>query len=88
MVPEDEGEKIMPEREKMIQALENADVLSGIIKMTVEVRDILVSMLKEQEAVEPEVEGGGSTWWHVCPECHGPVDKGDHFCRHCGQAFK
>ena len=42
--------------------------------------------LMEQEDIE--IEGGGTTWWHVCPECHGAVDKGDHFCRHCGQAIK
>ena len=33
-----------------------------------------------------EIEGGGSTWWDVCPECHGAIDDSDHFCRHCGQA--
>ena len=37
---------------------------------------------------EIEIEGGGSTWWYVCPECHGTIDQGDHFCRHCGQALK
>lgn len=50
--------------------------------------DDAIALLKDQEPVEPELEGGGSSWWHVCPECHGTVDKGDHFCRHCGQAFK
>ena len=33
-----------------------------------------------------EIEGGGSSWWHVCPECHGAIDRSDRFCRHCGQA--
>ena len=37
---------------------------------------------------EIEREGGGSSWWHVCPECHGAIDCGDRFCRHCGQAVK
>jgi hypothetical protein len=37
---------------------------------------------------EMELEGGGSTWWHVCPECHGTIDSQDQFCRHCGQAVK
>lgn len=37
---------------------------------------------------EIEVEGGGSSWWHVCPECHGAIDDRDSFCRHCGQAVK
>lgn len=35
-----------------------------------------------------EVEGGGSSWWYVCPECHGAIDRQDHYCRHCGQAVK
>lgn len=37
---------------------------------------------------EMEPEGGGSSWWMVCPECHGAVDPADRFCRHCGQALK
>ena len=37
---------------------------------------------------EMELEGGGSTWWYVCPECHGAIDSSDSFCKHCGQAVK
>jgi rRNA maturation endonuclease Nob1 len=37
---------------------------------------------------ENEIEGGGSSWWYVCPECHGAIDRQDHFCKHCGQAVK
>jgi hypothetical protein len=44
--------------------------------------------LKEQDPVKAEIEGGGHTWWYVCPECHGSIDSKDHFCRHCGQAVK
>ena len=47
-----------------------------------------LTMLKEQEPVEIEMEGGGSTWWYVCEECRGSVDRGDRFCRHCGRPFK
>ena len=50
-------------------------------------RDAL-SLLKEQEPVEIEIEGGGSTWWYVCEECHGAVDRGDKYCRHCGRPFR
>ena len=35
-----------------------------------------------------EVEGGGTSWWYVCPECHGAIDRQDHFCKHCGQAVE
>jgi hypothetical protein len=45
-------------------------------------------LLKDQEPVEPELEGGGSSWWHVCGECHGTIDENDLFCRHCGRPVK
>ena len=45
-------------------------------------------LLKEQEAVEPEVEGGGMTWYFVCGECHGAVDPKDKYCRSCGRGLK
>lgn len=35
-----------------------------------------------------ETEGGGTTWYLVCPECHGAIDARDYFCRYCGQAVK
>lgn len=37
---------------------------------------------------EIELEGGGSTWYHVCGECHGAIDKNDLFCKHCGRPVK
>ena len=37
---------------------------------------------------EIETEGGGLSWYFVCPECHGAIDEKDHFCRYCGQAVK
>ena len=47
-----------------------------------------LELLKEQEPVEPELEGGGSSWWHVCGECHGAIDTSDNYCRHCGRRIK
>lgn len=38
--------------------------------------------------VEIELEGGGTTWWHVCEDCHGAVDKSDLYCKHCGRPVK
>lgn len=35
-----------------------------------------------------EIEGGESSWWYVCTECHGTVGKDDTVCRHCGQLLK
>ena len=33
---------------------------------------------------EAELEGGGSTWWYVCGECHGAINYQADTCRHCG----
>ena len=44
--------------------------------------------LKRNIPQEIEMEGGGTSWWYVCPECHGAVDNHDAFCRHCGQKLK
>ena len=47
-----------------------------------------VEELKRNIPQEMEIEGGGSTWWYVCPECHGAINSFDSFCSHCGQAVK
>jgi hypothetical protein len=44
-----------------------------------------IAILKEHDSAEIELEGGGSSWWHVCGECHGAVDESDKFCKHCGR---
>ena len=44
-----------------------------------------LKMAKEQKPVEAELEGGGSTWWYVCGECHGEIGRGDAYCKHCGR---
>lgn len=48
--------------------------------------------LKEQEAVEPVTESSvydPDTWFFVCGSCKkGVIDRGDKFCRWCGQAVK
>ena len=32
-----------------------------------------------------DMEGGGSSWWYVCPECHGHIKYGTKFCPECGK---
>ena len=44
--------------------------------------------LKRNIPQKNEIEGGGTSWWYVCPECRGAIDRQDHFCRHCGQAVE
>ena len=49
-----------------------------------------LSLLKEQEPVEPERahSGGGSTWWNVCGSCKTAINPNDKFCHECGRAVK
>ena len=42
---------MMIEREKVIKALENADITDGVIKMSDQFRDIVVELLKEQPEI-------------------------------------
>lgn len=44
--------------------------------------------LERMQPVETEIEGGGSTWWYVCGECHTTIDHVDRFCRQCGRPLK
>ena len=53
-----------------------------------EILDNAIRHMKRLERRAMEIEGGGSSWWYVCPECRGAVDRGDQYCRHCGQAIK
>ena len=92
----------MPDREKVIGLLQetaeyfrecrsNASFASKAENHFWELQNAAneaVELLKEQEAVEPELEGGGSNWWYVCGECHGAIDERDAYCRHCGRAVK
>ena len=43
---------------------------------------------RQDAPVEAEIEGGGSTWFYVCGECHGVIDRNELHCRHCGRAVK
>lgn len=40
--------------------------------------------LKGRIPMPAEIEGGGTTWYYVCGECHGSIDTRDKYCRHCG----
>ena len=55
-----------------------------------EQRPIWCKLLKFAQAapVEPEIEGGNTTYWYVCSECHGQIDTRDQYCRHCGGKVK
>lgn len=87
----------MPDREKVIHAVETAfelwiDEYTGCSWFKEDevrkAKEDALALLKENEPVDIEIEGGGSTWWYVCEECHGSVDRNDLFCRHCGRPFR
>ena len=40
-------------------------------------------MREPRKRAEVELEGGGSTWWYVCEECHGAVNYMADICPHC-----
>ena len=40
-------------------------------------------MYEPRKRVEAELEGGGTTWFYVCGECHGSVNYLEDECRHC-----
>jgi len=85
----------MTDREKAVKGLDEAweymrDKVKDIGSRKARMMHRIVAasnLLKEQEA-EIETEGGGSSWWHVCGECRGPVDTQDRYCRHCGSKLK
>jgi hypothetical protein len=91
---------MMPDREKVIKGCEccsatdhgrcEANSCPYWVSKCCCIDDVLndaIALLKEQEA-EPEIEGGGSTWWYVCSECRGAIDDSDRYCRHCGARMK
>lgn len=63
-------------------------VLKVAVKDSAEALRILdsaIGYLKEKEPVPAEREGGGSSWWLVCGECHTAIDTQDQYCRQCGR---
>ena len=75
-----------------LQDIEDADKNSIIPRVHLgtirDSRTLLCEYRSRRTPIGTELEGGGSSWWHVCPECHGMVDEKDFFCRHCGQSLK
>lgn len=80
----------MPDCEKVIDALRNAVVEGGVVKMSTEVRDIIIGLLKRQEASLPEMELFGDAYRaYRCPNCHKALFyQGQKFCDDCGKAVK
>jgi len=43
---------------------------------------------KALEAVAPEIEGSGVSWWHVCGNCHTGINPNAKYCHQCGRSVK
>ena len=83
----------MNERDKMIEALKNAIVIDGVLKMSTEVRDIIVELLKGQEAVKPKkVKGYNPPMYTIyeyeCENCKSPILNKQPFCMGCGRRLE
>ena len=47
-----------------------------------------LALMKEKDAVRPEREGSGVTWWNVCGNCRTAINPNDKYCHECGRAVK
>ena len=87
------GKQIMPDREKVINDLQDAvndDWLWQHADYYAETMKNAITLLKEQEAVEPIPyhRSDGTIFKYECRKCRTKIFKMDLFCRHCGQAVK
>ena len=79
----------MIDRKKVIKALEDAYVTDGVIKMSIQDRDVLVALLKEQEPASPTWEQGKA----YCGKCgqrlpRKRADREINYCGYCGRPVK
>ena len=83
----------MTMRERYAEALEKAEDTYGVITMSTEVRDILVKLLREEEAVKPVVDqdewvcGCCGTWLERQRMIHPSAILHDlcDYCPRCGK---
>lgn len=79
---------MMPDRNIVIKGLEPILCCAKQEKWGawIDTLEDAIALLKRE--AEPELEGGGHTWWFVCSECHGAIDEKDQYCKHCGARMK
>lgn len=88
----------MTEREKLMVTLQNrinearnkrSKTVEIFISTLVKCKELLKEQEEKekdiQEAMHAELEGGGSTWWYVCGECHTVIATKSKYCRECGR---
>ena len=87
---ETEGvERMNKERQAIFDAVQECkDAIQEHPEQSTEDYKVFSVLCQVQKLLTPipgEIEGGGHTWFFVCGECHGAIDSGDRFCKHCGQ---
>lgn len=85
----------MTAREDTIERIERVLKLTHKESITVTIPRLTaeraVSMLKEQEAVEPkkapfpDASRSDGSWYFICGACSKPIDPYDKYCRECGR---
>jgi len=67
---------------------ENWNVYSDLCDLIDVVREDAITLLKEQEAVEPRRVDGKQNHFIKCGNCNYDLMTGFQFCPHCGRAVK
>ena len=77
------------DRELIIQKLRqlaSSSIFSEETKKTLDAAtDFIEKESAKGETAEKEIEGGGSTWFYVCSECHTAINRWDKYCHECGR---
>ena len=82
----------MPDREKVIKVLSDALTAKENYpwvkaEMSFEFIEMLLELLKEQEAVEPKPVHNSFRWF-ACGKCDCSITREDRFCPRCGRQVK
>ena len=80
----------MPDREKIVNAIEKAikqseQYAQDCIVVPFKEVDMILALLKKQEAVEPITDNEGGYW---CGSCHEDMVWRQKYCSNCGRPVK
>jgi len=84
-----EGEKVMPDREKIIKDLEFC--VNGHYKVELSLATKILALLKEQEPIKPKSKvrhGENGQIQHWCGNCMAMLHGKPKYCSNCGRQVK
>ena len=81
-----DSERVVQRLERQIKNAHNEN--NDFAYIPIGTARMIISLLEKDKPVPAEMEGGRSTWWVVCGDCHGAINDGDRYCRHCGRSVK